>query len=200
MDMSANLDQFLAYIAEQPNARPAFHLHVRCMPAEQPPTFGYTMPLGDVFAFPEFLVFLTTTNNKPGAGIMLKTMVEMMQENLAYRAKLARWVTHPASILVDVAKALATSGLKDNRLEQALASPNSFFVPMSQIRSVEPGRQLTQGLYIKVGTSSGSYIIKQDAAVESWWKGMSTIYLGAPWEPEFTAYLRAAASRNTARK
>jgi hypothetical protein len=195
LDASGNIKRFLEYVAENPNARPAFHLKVRAMPASTPPTFAYTMPLGDAIAFSGFLVFLTTVTDKPGAKIAWNFMVEYMADNIRTRMTIARWATHPASILADVAKALASKGPKEHKLEQALASPNSFYVPFDRLQRVEAGRQLTQGPYVKVSTLDGDYILHQDAAVEPWLKGMKTA-LGGQWEPEFTAFLQTAAARN----
>jgi hypothetical protein len=196
--MPTNLQRFIQYVADHPALQPSFQLVARAKPASVPPTFSITLPPGVAVAFPDFLVFLTTVTDKPGAKIAWNFAVQSLTAEIKTRLTLARWATHPATILVDVAKALGPHAPKEDKLDEALASPNSFFIPFDRIRNVEPGRQLTQGAYIKVATLDGDYIIHQDATRESVWSVTKTVYLGAKWEPQFTAFLQAAATRNAA--
>lgn len=198
MDRPENLDQFLEYIGEHPDHRPTAHILARAQQRETVP-HPYTMPGGHLYVFPEFLVFLTTTTTKPGAGLLFKEFIDMEVSTFRTAATLHKWAAHPASLLIDVAKALATDNTARNEeaLATALLNVNSFFVPLEHIEAVDVGRHMAQ-TYLKVRTPGGSFIIHEDAAVESWLKGMRSV-LGGTWEPELVAQLQAAVRRNKTR-
>ncbi|HEX6817243.1 MAG TPA: hypothetical protein VF120_02640 [Ktedonobacterales bacterium] len=198
MDRPENLDQFLEYIGEHPDHRPTAHILARAQQRETVP-HPYTMPGGHLYVFPEFLVFLTTTTTKPGAGLMFKEFIDMEVSTFRTAATLHKWAAHPASLLIDVAKALATgnSARNEEALATALLNANSFFVPLEHIDAVDVGRHMAQ-TYLRLHTPGGSFIIHEDAAVESWLKGMRSV-LGGTWEPELVAQLQAAVRRNQTR-
>ena len=77
------------------------------------------------------------------------------------------WIENPLSLLADVRTWFGDTFKDEASLQQALASPNSFFVPREAITQAEAGRVLHQGCYIKVSTEDWDVVLCQDVEEEN---------------------------------
>src|SRR5215218_10137252 len=99
-----NLQEFLAYVEHSKEIRPEHQFWARVALGDNAPTFSYTLPLGEVILYPQFLVFLTTSNEAPGAKLMLKEYLQAVAATYKAASMLNGWVENPATLLFDVAK------------------------------------------------------------------------------------------------
>jgi len=60
---------FLADVAANNDLTPKFHFYARVTRASVSPAFAYSLPLGEVALYSNYLVFLTRSVNPPGAAL-----------------------------------------------------------------------------------------------------------------------------------
>jgi hypothetical protein len=151
MEQPLYLDNYLKYLDRNPNVKAIKHFKCGAIRGERVRFFS-TAPAGECFLYPEFLIFLT--KSKAGAG--LRTFFTNAW-NLG-DATFLRWAKNPMNILVDVAKSIHAFA-SPKQLDKMLANPNSIFVPLSQLRSIQTGRDWTQGNYIILNTNNGDIVL-----------------------------------------
>lgn len=197
-ELPPHVDDFLRYLDTHPGVRAGHKIVVRAAAAPALPTFSYSLPSGTLFAFPEFLAFLTLEKAKPGAGVVINYFVTEGKTIFT----LHRWAAHPASILADVAKILGTRAFaRQDKVASALANTNSFFIPFDRLRGVTTGRRSAREgrqAYLALDTMDGRYHICEDAATEGWFTSMGSMLGLSEWQPQWVALLKSAAARQGA--
>jgi hypothetical protein len=110
-----NPSQFVKYIADHPELKPSvmFVAHgYREAIALGPGPVVADFPRGRAFIFPDYFAFLTT-RHFPGGMQQFEEAGEMFWNNFVIFAKTAnkfsKWTSNPASIALDIAKALGSS-------------------------------------------------------------------------------------------
>lgn len=182
-------NEYLSYIAANPNVKPFKNFFALGTVADKPPTFFNSLPLGEVFVYPQFLIFLTLIEGKAGTGMLFSRLVE---EELKPLYNLQKWVNNPATIILDAAKWLSKTFQDKDRLAQALENPNSIFVPFDKIKSVEAGRYLSQGNFIKIKNPTRTVLICQSMTHENLFSSGAS-YLTGNWQSDVLAKLKSAA-------
>ena len=187
MDKPMFIDEFLVYIGKNPEIKPTERFKCRAMHAYEPPTFFNTMPKGDLFVYPKFLVFFTLTDAKPGYSLIFKEFVQ------------------------EVAFEIPTLGLGGNieyleffrkhyseeKLAKVMTNPNSFCIPLSSVTDVETGFKLTQGAYIKIILTDASFIIYRELSNLPWRVAYQLI---VPTWRNFVEMLKQVALTNSLRR
>jgi len=187
MDKPMFIHEFLEYIGKNPEIKPTERFKCRAMHAYEPPTMFSTMPKGDLFVYPKFLVFFTLTDAKPGYSLLFKEFVQ------------------------EVAFAIPTLGLSGNieyleyfskqysekKLAKVMTNPNSFCIPLSIVTDVETGSKLTQGAYVKIILTDASFIIDRELSNLPW----KVVYqLITPTWRNFVKMLKQVALTNSIRR
>jgi|SRR5580693_2537526 hypothetical protein len=199
METSPHLQDFLAYLEQGTDLKPEHQFWARVALADTAPTFSYTLPRGEVILYPQFLVFLTTSKDAPGANLMLKEAVQMMAETYKTAFKLNKWVTHPATLLFEVAKWLSRDFRNENTLASALINPNSIYVPVGSIRDAifVKGIIALRPHHVKVKLDRGTLVIYQDPMTENQFKSLLGQFSGK-WQEDFLVRIKAHASAGAA--
>lgn len=108
MNESNSLKDFLLFVADRKEWKPRYNFVARAAKMTQAPTFSYTLPKGVVMANPEWLVFLTPSDNVPGNSLnLLKEFVQEFKAQYEFVTKLNNWVENPLALVRDVAKWLS---------------------------------------------------------------------------------------------
>lgn len=185
-------EQFLAFLSEHPDSAPVCEFIARAARAAQIPHFSLGYPLGDVVAYHGFLAFLTDVVDEPGIGVGLKAVVEHVQRNFGKKQGLA-------SLLRTFVNGPSRRLQNDQAVNAALASPNSFFVPLSEITEVEyhRGIPLYRTAKIRVAYGNQSVVLCQDENAEP---GGTLALFAGNWHLELVELLRSAAKHNQGRR
>ncbi len=201
MKESADLKRFLAFVAKREKWNPRFEFMARCSQSLQAPAFSYTLPQGVVMADTEWLVFLTLSENTPGAKLMLSEFVETLASEYKNISKLHDWVDNPLSLVRDVAKYLSHVPKDDDKFAQALMNANSTFICMSDILDVEfkKGIVALRPHHIQLKLRDGGFIIYQDPVTENAFTSLIGQFSGK-WHPEFLEMITDFARQNRFRK
>ncbi|WP_157818080.1 hypothetical protein [Candidatus Thiodictyon syntrophicum] len=179
------LQDYLSYIANNPDIKPLKHFVALGAMAESPPALFNTLPIGDVFVYPRFVVFLTLDQSPAGAGLIFDKIVKELEPLF----KLREWATSPETIILDAAKWLSKKYQKEDTLAKALANPNSILVPVDSINSVDAGKYLSQGNYIRIRTIDRVIVICQSMNHENAFSAMAS-WLTGNWQADTIAMLR----------
>jgi hypothetical protein len=173
VEIVAHLKEFVAYIGQHPDIKPVKKFEAMAGEGTVPPR---SQPLGDVFLYPEVLVFLTTRIFGDGMKSALEESLHYTIEGIKEEMVLANWAQHPVSILGDLAKALATPKYQDRGFtEKALTNLHSFFIPLSAIKEIKTGggfmvgkakgwREALLPPYITITTHETSYVLSDPLA------------------------------------
>lgn len=186
------IGKFIEYLDTNRGIRSVRHIVALATHSANPPALFNTLPRGDVFLYPHFLVFLTLTQGNYGAGMLVGKFVQEAKAMV----KLHAWLAHPASFLADVAKSLSEKYSREDLLEKALNNPNSIFIPLDEVTSVTPRKNPLQGSYIKISTAKGNAVLCQDMNSENLFKASMGYF--STWEPQIVAALQEAVRRNRA--
>ncbi len=192
MDQSEYVAEYLSYIADTPDVKPVKQFAALATVAETPPMFFNSLPSGDVYVYPQFLAFLTLDKQGPGAGLLFKKIVDELISQGKTLYTVNKWVNNPAAILMDAAKWLAKKYQDKEKLEQALANPNSILVPFAKIISAESGRNLAQGSYIKIRTQDRTIFLCENGLHENAFAPLWNMFTGN-WQADVVSMLKGAA-------
>jgi hypothetical protein len=195
MDASPFLVEFLSYRQSHPDVIPLRQFPARVGIGSNQPLFSYGLPLGDVLVYPGFFAFLTRTKGVAGLSLIAKNATKMFFNELGTLLTLKRLALHPTTIIWDIARTLGRSRDDQRAVEEALACPNSLFVPFSEITGAESGRSFRQGPYLKLRTRGRNIVICKDGAIGNPFRNMYEHVTGV-WEQETVALLREAAGRS----
>ncbi|HKB41630.1 MAG TPA: hypothetical protein VKD72_34720 [Gemmataceae bacterium] len=205
------LEEFLLYVANNPEARAGKQFVCGARPGEKPVQFN-SLPAGDVFVYPEFLAFLTESNAS-GKWYDLTALWEEVGPQLLWLCKMAKW-DNPVNVLGDIAKSI-NNFLTPKTLDKAMANPNSFFIPLRQVVKVEAGWDWHQGNFITIVTPSQPFILCNHMAerpnffrdvdkgknpfsnLKPFW-GFTRVYryVTGRWHTDVIAHLQDAVRRN----
>jgi hypothetical protein len=195
-----HLQDFLTHLAENEDFQPEHQFWARVTLAKQAPTFSYTLPRGEIVLYPKYLVFLTLSEDRPGAKLMFKEYVETVASTYKSAHKLNEWVEHPATLLFDLAKWLTKDFKDEDTLAKALISPNSVFVPVEQINAIKfvKGIIALRPHHIVVHLPDNNLIIYQDPVTENQFKSLIGQFTGK-WQEEFQEALRSIVRENSSK-
>jgi hypothetical protein len=172
-----DVKKFLEYVEQLPGLEAEVSFRARGGAGELPTLFR-TLPLGKVSLFPKYLVFLTSITDKPGYLTLLKEQVVGIGKGL-------RWVANPEEFILDLVKLFG----EEVEPQKALMSPNSMFIPLETVKTVEQGRVWHQGCYIKVTTTHEVVLLCQEMDIEGIWGGIWS-RLSGKWQSEFVQALK----------
>jgi hypothetical protein len=153
VDKPMHLDKYFKYLDKHPNITAIKQFKCGATRGQRP-RFHNTVPGGDCFLYPEFLIFLTNSKKGVGWRSTFTNIVDFFAADIA----LMKWANNPATILFDIAKSM-NSYIDPEKLEELLANPNSIFVPLRSLTGVEAERDWTQGNYIIIHTKDGDVSI-----------------------------------------
>ncbi len=143
--------EVLRKLANQENENPLNVFFVRSTEALEPPSFFHSLPIGLLFLYSDFLIFLTPNTVKPGTGLFWGDFYEKFKSEL-----------NPVTILEDFKEIFKqTFNLKPELKEaliQCIESPNSIFIKTEDIIYVDKGKKGLQGCYIKLITNDKAVI------------------------------------------
>lgn len=160
---SPYLKEFLAYVAENPSIKPIKQFPARAAVNDKPPQFFRTLPMGDVIIYPKFLVFLTLEKCSPGYSLIFKQIIQETCSEFNMIFKMSEIAENPLKLLNEISKWISKKYQNEDRLEEALTDSYSIFAPLDyDIISVETGRYLSQGCYIKILFPGRSIVICQE--------------------------------------
>jgi hypothetical protein len=182
--------------------------------ASEPPSWKFLerspFPLGKVFLYPEFLAFLTTRKHSGGAAGYREEVAHRATEYVKDAFMLHKWMIHPASAILDIAKILMRA--KDIQIvTAALSNPHSFFIPLSKIKEVNTGGGYVQGFkekrgllgiqfpYIRITTDETSYVIYQNSDISFWnFTNFKRSYhaITSKWQTDVVQILEARVTAN----
>lgn len=138
------LRRYLEYMAAHQGIKATRHTPATATHAAEPPALFNSLPQGDVFLYPDFLIFLTLTEGAAGTGMFMKFMGKGMVEEVRGMITLHKWAVHPASFFTDIAKSFLTSKYNSQEvLEKALSNPNSIFIPLGFLHTLGEARLLS---------------------------------------------------------
>ncbi len=161
MNTPQYLHEYMEYVGTHSDLKPSDKFEAKATRANELPLFFNSLPTGDVFVYPDFLVFLTTEGGAPGMKLLAKQFAQDMMREAKVYYNLHKWGVHPDSMLTDIAKALYGAYKPDDILAKALSNPNSIYVPLSKVRSANKGRRLDQGNFIQVAVEGFNLMICQ---------------------------------------
>jgi len=167
------LKEYLAYMASNPGLKPLFKFPSAFKTGNDVPDFFATLHRGDIYVYPEFVIFLTTAQGRVGKDQTLNFFVEQMTYEFSIIFKLKEVIENPLNILKDIGKNMGEKYQNNDTLSLALTNTNSAFIPIESIFDLEAGRKLTpipQGNFIKLMTKNGVFIICQDGQGETFTK------------------------------
>ncbi|MCA1696554.1 MAG: hypothetical protein LC749_18540, partial [Actinobacteria bacterium] len=155
------------------------------------------MPFGKLYIYPDYLVFLTESHNKPGAVPGFSGVLPVLLD--AWRAVMF-W--RPIPVVREVYRRVTTQ--QRDRLRRPLGNPNSLIVPLSEVRGVTTHRwvfmryavlhtvdreiMLAPNLYLGVLSGFTLIFLLMPGVRRSLAGG-----LGLPWETQLVAMLEQAA-------
>ena len=176
--------------------------------ASEPPRRS-SFPLGTIFLYPEFLAFLTTWKHSGGAAGFKEHITHQLTENVKDAFILLKWIYHPSSTILDIAKILNTKN--PQIVTDALSNPHSFFIPLSKIKEVHTGGGYAQGFkekrglldiqfpYIRITTDETSYVIYQNSEWDFWYFTnfpRLVTYFNSKWQTDVVQILEARVMAN----
>ena len=176
VDTLRDVKKFLEYVGQNPGLETEISFRARGGSGELPTLFR-TLPLGKVSLFPKYLVFLTSTTDKPGYLTLLKELVVGIGKGY-------RWVANPEEFILELVKLFG----EEDEPQKALMSPNSLFIPLEGVKTVEQGRVWHEGCYIKVTTTHGVMVLCQEMDTEGIWGTWS--WLRGTWQSELVEALK----------
>lgn len=210
MATTSHLPEFMDYLGHRQDMKPDKTFDARgAADASELPTGWSSFPLGNVFLYPEFLAFLTTRKHSGGGAGYREDVAHRLTEYVKDTFMLHKWMIHPASAILDIAKILKT---RDTQIvTAALSNPHSFFIPLSKIKEVNAGGGYVQGFkekrgllhiqlpYIRITTDETSYMLYQNADISFWnitnfKRAYSTIT--SKWQTDVVQLLEARVTAN----
>jgi hypothetical protein len=160
------------------------------------------LPFGKLYVYPEYLVFLTQSHNRPGEVPPLSRLPSMFLD--AWKA-IMFWRPIP---LARAAWERLTTEERD-RLRKPLGNPNSIIVPLAEIRELRVQRHLNMS-YLTVVAGDREILLAPNGNAAAL-MGLALIFLVIPsvrrsiagifflpWEPKLRERLEQAAAANTA--
>lgn len=157
------------------------------------------MPFGKLYVYPDYLVFLTESHNKPGVVPGFSGILSVLLD--AWKA-VTFW--RPIPLVREVYRRVTTE--ERDRLRKPLGNPNSIIVPLSEVQAVTMHRY---GLmrYAVLHTNGREIML----APNSYLGGTAALFglvfllvpkvrrnfaggLGLPWETRLIAMLEQAAA------
>lgn len=198
MDEPLFLKEYLKYVAENPDVKA--HKQFKCSAwVGKDPFIVNATPLGTFYLYPELAAFLTTSKTKPGGFAAFASMI--WQEEVKPMYYIAKWGHNPTSFLLDAAKTLYQhAGDKEAKfLNEALASPNSFFIPLNKIKSVKAESHLAKGSFIRIKASNKEFVLYNSArALRTLPKLIGGIVsqITGKWQEDVVSILAEAARKN----
>lgn len=151
---------YLKYATPEPSAR----FWARAARTAEPPNFFATMPLGTLSVFPEYLVFLTTSASDYADQTAASWALERAADAHEVYRLVNRLRTELGSLLLDLAESSTKSAQEKREREQivaAIAGPNSFYIPLNQVREVETGKNSSNNDYLRVSSSNQDFLIHE---------------------------------------
>jgi hypothetical protein len=181
--MAGPAQRFLQYLSDNPAAAPQQAFAARGMSGEHLPTLFASIPRGVVMLFDHWLVFLTESRTGAGGGNLWGEFWGQFKAEIKHAATggLNEAIGH-------VGKWMGLKKEEEASLEKYLANPNSLFIPLDQVVSVEAHSKFLQGGYVRVRTTEGMFLICQWSQAE----GLAGVRgaWGGQWRPEFVEALQ----------
>ena len=194
MDKPLFFEDYLKYIAENPNTKAYKQFKCSAWIGRDPFLIGAT-PVGRFYLYPELAAFLTTSKAKPGGFREFSSA--LWQQELKPLYYMIKWSHHPASILLDVAKTLYQHvGDKETKfINEALSSPNSFFIPLSKVKNVKAERNL-RGNFIRIYAAEKELVLYNNVRASWTWVGPLYAQITGKWQDDVVAVLSETAGKN----
>ncbi|MDQ1696061.1 MAG: hypothetical protein QOJ03_1414 [Frankiaceae bacterium] len=160
----ARLKDFVRYLwGTQPTPQPTYSADLTGvvltglqMPGNRDPGYYATrMPFGKLYIYPDYVVFLTESHNKPGVVPGLSRFLSVLLD--AWRV-VGFW--RPIPLARRVYRAITTEEL--DRLRKPLGNPNSIVVPRRDITGVSV-RKYMLTRYVVLHTADGDIMLAPNA-------------------------------------
>lgn len=150
-----HLSDYLQYLNDNPDI--TIVKNFKCGASRgQRPKLHASLPAGECFLYPDFLIFLTKAQTGAGWRTCLTNAIDSSALDIA----MFKWAVNPKSILGDIAKSL-NAFLSPQELDSLLTNPNSIFLPLQEVIGVETGCDLIQGNYIIIHTQDGDIVLAE---------------------------------------
>jgi hypothetical protein len=193
--------QFVQQRLNGTSTKPRHQFVARAAKQQEPPTFYYSLPLGDVYLYDDYLVFLTLVQGQPGTGMLFKTwaqeMIDMTKAGKTLVGWSFAWEDDPVGVLREIGQWLSKELKNEDVLARALANPNSLFVPLKDLREVKTGLNRLQGNCIQMRTTATDYVLCQDCREDSFqWCGLGHFtamwsLITGNWQTEVVEFLNS---------
>lgn len=197
MNTSPYLDKFVVYLSGLDDKRPSHQFPARATLKQEAPKFFYTLPLGDIITYPNFLVFLTLSEQDAGAKLMFTELFQTIATELKTTYTLNKWINNPTSLLMDAAKWLSRDIKNEDLFAKALMNPNSVFIPFDEIIGVQfkKGIIALRAHHIRITLRKGGFVICQDPATENQFETLMGQFSGH-WQDKFFELMTNVAQKN----
>lgn len=192
-----NMLEFLEYISAQETVKPLHHFWARAAITDQPPRLTYALPIGEILAFPRFLVFLSLSKYTPGTTHFLAEFGRLLAKKDLSIFQFERWFDKPINIPKDTSVWLSSRLKNEDKFAETMINPNSFFIPIEDIINVQFNRGIIalREHRIQVVLGSGKLVIRQDCTTENLIDTLIGQFTGH-WQDEFISFLNSAIKTN----
>ena len=205
--------QFVKYIADHPELKPSVTFEAFGFREAAMQSLSSSFPRGQAFIFPDYFAFLTTRRFRGGMQLFEEGWLMSWQTVATYTQtvlKIHKWTAHPASIAIDIVKALDSSEYREPEIVlKALSNPGSFFFPLSDLTGLvargggegRPRDRTGAGPppYFKLITPDETYLVQMaPRMVPTPAAFVRTIRQLNNWQPRAFELLQEAVARNTA--
>jgi hypothetical protein len=154
---TSHLKEYLEYIGGHPDTKVVKEFVCDAFRGEEISWNGIKLG-GQFFIYPEFCAFLSTMRGEQNT---LRLFAHRFWDDLAGELKVAGLASRPEMLVVYVARSIGRD--KDEQVKKyvkaALTNPNSFFIPMREIRSVSTGRKNLTLNTITIDTDFGRFTL-----------------------------------------
>jgi hypothetical protein len=207
----------MPYSTPQSRMKPSVTFEAYGFRETSSPGLTASFPRGQAFIFPHYFAFLTTRHFRGGMQFFEEAWQMSWHSFVKYTQtvlKIHKWTAHPASIALDIAKALGDSKYQEPKIIlKALANQGSFFFPLSDLTDVVAGggsrsgirqrdpRDASRAPYFRLVTRDQTYLVQMPVplahspvAIVRTMRQVAT----SNWQPRALELLQAAAARNAA--
>ncbi|HEX8732726.1 MAG TPA: hypothetical protein VF725_11780 [Ktedonobacterales bacterium] len=189
MAESQHQSEFLSFIQANPKAMTIAAFSAFGKVGRNLPVVYAGMHVGLVAIFPDWLTFLTIEKDNPGLGLAGKQFAKAYAEMWLDKGK---EVFGLAGLIYDATVGKQKEQSKQQReIREAMENPQSFFIPLRLLRTVETGKQLGATHYLRIETTERDYAFIRTPE-RSLFGALDQIF--GDWHPEAMAYLRVIAA------
>lgn len=206
-----NPSEFLKYIADHPDLKPSAAFEAYGGRESDPSPRPTVLPRGRVFTYPAYFAFLTTRHFTGGWQLYGEEVGHNLTDYALNVLKVHRWMIHPASIAVDISRALGNKYRSPEAISKAVTNQNSFFFPLSELKDVVAGGGIASGIrhkdfreansmpYFRLTTRDETYVVRMVPKVFWNYDILKGFYqqTTSRWQPRALEVLRAAAPKDT---